>query len=56
MRSATYLGLALAVMFMASTALTAADQFAGLRFMDGKSHSSDDYSKQSLFVLYLCAH
>lgn len=56
MRSVTFLGLALAAMFMASAALSAADPLAGLRFMDGKSHSGDDYSKQSLFVVYLCAH
>ncbi len=56
MRSVTFLGLALAAMFMASSAITAADPFAGLRFADGKSHSGDDYRKQSLFMVYYCAH
>ena len=56
MRSVTFLGLALAAMFMASSAITAADPFAGLHFADGKSHSGDDYSKQSLFMVYYCAH
>jgi hypothetical protein len=59
MRSTTFLGLALAAMFMAGNALSAAsvaDPLAGLRFADGKSHSGDDYRTQSLFVVYFCAH
>ncbi len=56
MRSTTFLGLALAAMFMAGNALTAADPLAGLRFADGKSHSGDDYRTQSLFVVYFCSH
>ncbi len=56
MRSVSFLGLALAAMFMASNTLAAVDHFTGLRFADGKSHSSDDYSKQSLFLVYYCGH
>ena len=56
MRSVTFLGIALAAMFMVSNALTAADPLAGLKFADGKSHSGDDYSKQSLFLVYYCGH
>ena len=56
MRFAARLGFALAVLLMASTAVTAADPFAGLRFSDGKSHSYQDYSKQTLFIVYACSH
>ena len=56
MRLVSFLGLAFAAMFMASNALSAADPLAGLKFADGKSHSGDDYSKQSLFLVYYCAH
>lgn len=54
MRSITTLGIA--ALLMAGAALTAADPLAGLRFADGKTHSYDDYSKQTLIVVHFCSH
>jgi hypothetical protein len=54
MRSLSYLGIA--AMLMVGGALSAADQFSGLRFADGKSHNYSEYSKQTLIVIHFCNH